>query len=256
MRMLWVTLTGTAFMAAVLAGSSAAVTQSPSGDTCTASGGGTAYSLTITIPSAGPTIGGFAFGAPGATVTNIAIPGTGTLSTLNLPANTSGAWVTGSPLLPGSIVATLATSGPIKGPFKVIGMNPAGGFYDPIPCALGAGTSPSNVFTVTKHFTYQTKTHTWQTLVTVPGPGRVSFAASVATSSSGGSEMTGQSSLYPGKVVAQGAGQVKVVLRPTATGLKALASGGSIKTQLTITFTPKGGKTSSKQFGLSLKTAV
>ena len=257
MRGLWGTLTGAALAAAVLAASSGAGVRVASGDTCSANGSGTAYSLNITIPASAPVSSGFAFGAPGAKVTNVVVSGTnGTLSTSGLPAGTSGAWIATSPLMPGSVVANVTTTAPIKGAFRVVGMGSSPtNFYAPISCAVSTVVLPSNAFSVAQHFTYQAKSHAWQTIVTVPGPGSVSFAAALTTTSTAGSKQTGTTPLYGGKVVAQGAGQVKVMLRPTAAGLKTLASNGSIKTKLTITFTPKGGKPASKLFSLSLKTA-
>jgi len=46
------------------------------GDTCVATGNGTAYTLSITIPVTAPRHFGFVFGVPGASVTNAVVSGT------------------------------------------------------------------------------------------------------------------------------------------------------------------------------------
>ena len=99
---------------AFAATTASAVAPSASGDTCTASGSGTAYTLHITVPAGSPQYG-FAFGAAGAKVTGAVIPGmNGSFSSENLAPNTSGAWISDSPVT-GSPVATLTLSGQATG---------------------------------------------------------------------------------------------------------------------------------------------
>ena len=68
MSRLWA-LAASFLPAAVLAAGAASAIQAGSGDTCTTTGNGTEYTLHIAIP-VGASQYGFAFGAPGATVTN------------------------------------------------------------------------------------------------------------------------------------------------------------------------------------------
>ena len=76
--------------AMVLAPANAAVGVS-SGDTCTATGTGTSYTLVINLPATALEQNRFAFGAVGSKVMNINVDGNaGMLSTTALPAGTSG----------------------------------------------------------------------------------------------------------------------------------------------------------------------
>ena len=107
--------------AAALGATASGRSLSTSGDTCTATGNGTAYTLNISIPSGAPQQFGFAFGASGASVTNANIGGaSGQFSTVNLPTGSTGAWMTLTPMLPGSAVASLTTSAAVKGSFFVM----------------------------------------------------------------------------------------------------------------------------------------
>ena len=122
---------------AFLASSAAAVSQLPSGDTCTASGDGNSYTLTITLPPNASPQGAFAFGAKGAKVTNINVAGdVGSLSTQNLPPNTTGEWLMASPPRPGeSVTAVLSTSSRVTGSFRVIAASapPSGAYFKECP---------------------------------------------------------------------------------------------------------------------------
>jgi hypothetical protein len=240
--------------AAFLAATSGAVVQSPTGDTCTAAGNGkTAYTLEITIPGNAPQQGGFAFGAPGARVTNINVAATkGTFSTTSLPANTTGEWLPANPAAPGtSIIASLTTNGPVTGSFTVTAANsPPKTFFDPFVCPLATGHVPSNAFTAEQHFTYDSVTGTWHDFVTVPGPGKLIFNQVFKHQQT---PAASKPLIQSGVVSVKGVGKVKLTLKPAAAGKTALKATGSIKLNLSIEFSPKNGKPASKVLSLTLK---
>jgi hypothetical protein len=250
MRKLWTAGAGV-LASGLFVATSGAVTKAPSGDTCAVNGNGTAYTVAITLGSASPEQGGFAFGAPGVKVTKVTITGTqgtGTQTTTGLPPNTTAGWQLNAAAVSGaSISASLTTSGPATGSFTVVPMDARHTTYlDPLSCAFpGSTASPSNKFTVHRPFTYSAGA--WHSSVTVPGAGKVTFAQKLVPSSG-----TVKPLVQSGKVTASGAGKVKLTLRPTAAGTAALAKSGSIKLSLTIEFSPKGGKPGNKLLALTL----
>jgi hypothetical protein len=245
-------LTSTGLLAAM----SEAAIQSPTGDTCVVNGNGTAYTVVINLPPNAPEQGGFAFGASGVKITNVRITDTGgggSLSTQNLPANTTAAWnLAGPTAVPGaSITASLTTSAPVTGSFSVV---PANGqhtaYYDPIVCEFPKGTpTPSNKFTVQRQFIYNAASGTWHSFVSVPGPGKVNYSQRKTRPSD-----TAALLVRSGTVSVRAAGKVKLTLRPTAAGKSALAKSRSITLSLSIEFSPKNGKPANKLFTVTLKT--
>ena len=229
------------------------------GDACSASGAGTSYTLNITVPSGASPQYGFAFGATGATVTNIDIGGAeGTLSTAGLPAKTTGAWFTVSPILPGSSVASIATSAPVTGGFSVVpasSAQPTPAYLDPITCAIAQGSAPpTHVFTVTQRVAYSPTAHGWHLVVTIPGPGNVSarqLEPTVGTSTA--SSVTAKSLVQARNLGLKTAGKVTLTLKPTAAGQAALNKIGSIKLKLDVVFDPAGGTSGSKILSLTLR---
>ena len=237
----------------------AAAGQASTGDTCTAAGSGSSYTLTITLAANAPQQGGFAFGARGVKVTNINITGeTGSLSTLSLPPNTTGQWLMSNPPRPGeSVTAVLATSGPVTGAFRVIAASspPSGTFFAEFLCPVSHGTPvPSNVFTIGKQVTYSSVARAWHLRVTVPGPGTVTGIQAVATAAGSGSKpVAGMASIQSRTLVATSAGTFTLTLRPNALGNTALTKSGSIKLKLIVAFNPKDGKSAAKVMALNLK---
>jgi hypothetical protein len=229
------------------------------GDTCAATGNGTAYTLIITLPGDASGQGGFAFGAAGVTVTNINIAGdTGTLSTQNLPANTTGQWLMSSPPRPGeSITAAVTTTGPVTGSFTVVAASspPSSTSFSPFLCAVSTGTAvASNVFTVNQHTTYNSAARAWHLAVTVAGAGTVTGIQASATAAGSGSKAVATKSLIQTrKVVTKSGGTFALTLTPTASGNAALKKNGSIKLTMTVAFNPKDGKPASKELSLTLK---
>jgi hypothetical protein len=259
MRKFWGVVLCVFVPAAFLVSPAGAMVQAASGDTCTASGNGTSYTLSITLPANASPQGGFAFGAPGVKVSNINIAGTnGSLSTQNLPANTTAQWLLSSTPKPGdTVTAVLTTSGPVTGSFTVVAASspPSSTFFDPFACAVNTGTpAPSNVFTVDQHITYDSAAGAWHLVVTVPGAGTVTGTQALATAAGSGSKaVAGKSLIQTRKVVATAAGKLTLSLRPTAGGNAALKKSGSIKLKMTVAFNPKNGKSATKILSLTLK---
>jgi hypothetical protein len=251
MKRFWAVALGVFAPAAFLAANSGAVTHAPSGDTCSVTGSGTSYTLVINLPENAAEQGSFAFGAPGAKVMNINAPGTGgALATDNLPANTSAAWHLTAALVPGqSLTASLATSAPVTGSFRVVpGDARHTTWYDAVVCAVAKVPVVSNKFTVHKPFAYNRASGTWRGTVTVPGPGRVIY--NHRTLATGG---TPSPLVWSGKVTTWKAGTVAITLKPTPAGRTMLARSGAIKLSLTVQFSPKNGKPASKLMTLALR---
>jgi hypothetical protein len=230
-----------------------AATLSPTGDTCTASGNGTDYTLNITLPSNAPQQGGFAFGAPGVTVTSIDSSTQGSFSTTNLSPNTTGEWLLANPAVVGaSVVASITTSGPVTGSFTVVAANspPSAVSYSPFVCEVSAGTpQPNTAFTTAPRATYDSVTRVWHELVGIPGPGTVSFVQQISANQS----MMPKRLIEGGKVSAKSAGSFALTLRATGDGAKMLKASGSIKLKLGITFSPSNGRSATKIVNLTLR---
>jgi len=221
----------------------------PTGDTCSASGSGTAYALSIQLAPNSPQQDGFAFGAQGATVTAAKIGGVakGKSYRTNLPANTTAAWLIGSPsAVPGAqVTANVVTDGPVTGGFTVVPYDQEHNtWFDPVTCALSKSPVPKSSFGVQSHFTYNAGTHAWSTFVTVPGPGKVNVAQKGGTK-----VLVSQSRVSVGH-----AGKAKITVRPTAQGRQALGASGSLKVSLSIEFSPPNGKPATKVLSLTLRT--
>ena len=247
-----VALTCAAFLGSA-AGRAAGV---ETGDTCVATGNGTAYTLSITIPSTAPQQFGFAFGVPGASVTNAVVSGTqGTFSTQKLPAGSSGAWITTTPMQPGSATASLTTTGQVSGKFVVMPASDTSPTYLPgLQCALTSAPAPSTSFTVDRHATYVPGKGVWHLAVSISGPGTV-HAASPQPTVGVGSVMkkTSMPLVQSHAAGLKSAGKVTLSLKPTARGVKTLAGTGSLHVRLEVVFDPKGGKSASKVVALTLK---
>ena len=246
-------------LAASVAGAADARTTAPSGDTCTATGVGTAYTLNITIPSGSPQQFGFAFGAAGTAVTNIDVPGSdGTFSTQSVPSGTTGAWITLSPLMPGSVVASLTTRAGITGPFRVMPASSSqSAFLDPFTCTVSPSSTapvPSRAFTVNRHVTYDSKAHGWHLGVVISGRGKVSaiqLEPTLGTASS--KSVTAKSLVQARDAGLKSGGTVSLLLKPTPLGSKTLAAKGSMSVRLSVVFAPTGGKSATKVITLVLK---
>jgi hypothetical protein len=233
-------------LAAAAAG---ARTAAPTGDTCSANGSGRTYAIAIQLGSGSPQQDGFAFGAQGATVTAVKIGGVakGRAYTANLPANTTAAWLLGSPsAVPGAqVTANVVTNRPVTGAFTVVPYDQQHDtWFDPITCALSKSPVPKSNFGVQRRFTYDARAHAWSTFVTVPGPGRISYAQK------GGAELV----IAQGRVAVGHAGKVKLTVRTTPKGREALARAGSLELKLSVEFSPTNGRPATKVLSLTLRT--
>ena len=215
MRRLLMFVPGLIMSAAVLAASAGAVTDVPSGDTCSITGTGTTYTAVINIPANGTEQGAFAFGAPGGTVTNAAVVGgTGTVATTSLPAGTNLALKFAAAVPGASVTASLTTSGPIPGSFTVVPSDREGTtWFDPLVCQHPkAAPTPSNKFTARRTVTYNAKTGTWREVVTVPARKLIYAHRTLAAKG------TPKPLVWSGRVPASKAGRVTLTLKPTPSG--------------------------------------
>jgi hypothetical protein len=253
MRRLSGTVTAVVTAAALLSAGAGGTVETASGDSCTATGSGNSFALSITIPAGAPAQGGFAVGVPQSAIMDMTIQSnSGTLSKTALPANTTLGETPSSPLPTGGTltvnVETQLSVG-IAGPFTIVPMSsPAGSYYDAILCKLPAVAAPSNHFSVKTGAAYRAATGTWTKAVAVPGPGTVS-AAQIATKDGPFKRLVANASVHAGK-----AGTVKLVLRPTAAGKAALKSNGKLSVRLVVTFKPVDGRSGKQTVALTLRT--
>ncbi len=245
---------GTALFSATLAG---AAVGKPTGDSCTAKATGTSYALTLTIPSAAQPQFGFAFGVPGASVTNAIVAGVdgGTFSTQNLPAKATGLWITPTALMPGSVVALLTTTHAGTGSVTV---TPASAstptYFSPIICAVTHLAPPSSAFTVSPGARYFAPTHSWHLGVKVSGPGVLSAVEPEPTVGTAGSAQVTATPIVQAKRIAlKSPGQATLTLRLTPRGERKLAAANTLHVKLNVTFDPKNGEPTSKLVTLTLK---
>ena len=246
-----IAVAGMSVAAAFMVATSGAAVQTPTGDTCTASGSGTAYTLSITLPPNAAQQGGFAFGAPGITVTNIKSSTQGSFSTQNLSPSTTGEWLLAYPAVVGATVtASLTTSGPVTGSFTVVTAQvPPSGSFAPFLCEVSSGVASSNAFTASQQPSYDSANGTWHELVTVSGPGTVRAVQEIAANQVTMPKLLIDSST----VAAKSAGTFALTLRLTGDGKKALAASGLLKLKLSITFSPKDGRAANRVLSLTLR---
>src|SRR5438034_6631352 len=177
MRTRWAIL---ACVAAAAAAGSAHV--APSGDTCTYTVSGTATTVSV-VTGSGIQQFGFAFGAPGLTITNVGIPGqNGMFTNAKLPANTSGAWISDAPLT-GTVSASLTSSGSATGPIVIVpSAATQSSYFDPVTCKAGTPPSKTISFTVAHQAPYSAAARGWHLVVTIPIAATVSAKQPLATS--------------------------------------------------------------------------
>ena len=229
------------------------------GDSCTAAGSGTAYTLNISIPAGAPEQFGFAFRAVGAAVTNVNVAGTGgAFSTQALPPSASAEWVTSSPVGPGSAVASLVTSAPVKGSFSVVPAStgqPQPEYFQAITCAPASAPAVSSTFTVGRDATYDRALQAWHLSVAIPGPGTVSAIEPEPTigTAAAHSAATAQALVQTRKVSLKSSGYVTLTLHLTSHGRQLITANGSIRPKLKVSFAPKDGRPSSQRIALRLQ---
>jgi hypothetical protein len=226
-------------------------------DSCTATGHGTSYTLSVTIPSDAPAQYGFAVSSRGGRVTNIALAADqGIFSTRSLPNGASGAWITLSPVLPGSAVLDVTTDGPIDGQFTVTpasSSSPA--YFAPLPCPLsGTAAPPKASFTVGRLASYDPGARAWRLRVTIPGAGTVYATEPEPSVGTGSSKQVTQKPLVQSRRVGlSSAGTVTLTLRPTARGAAQLTTKRALAVRLEVVYAPKGGRAGTKIVDLTLE---
>jgi hypothetical protein len=245
--------------AALLAASATAATRLQSGDTCTASGAGTTYTLSIAIPSNAPQQFGFAFAAPGARVKTINVAGVkSALSTQALPPHTGGSWITQTALIPGgSTVVGLTTDRPVKGSFMLVpasAAEPSPAFFRGFRCALSPGAPmPSSAFVVDRNAIYDPAARGWHLRVSISSPGTVS--ANQLEPTIGGvtsKSVTAKALVQTRREGLKSPGQVTLTLRPTSAGSVVLKAKGRLTLEMNIAFDPTGGRSAIKVVPLTL----
>lgn len=276
MRRFWTIVGGVVALAAMLVLPAGARVQVASGDTCTASGNGSQYTLRINIPGGGQQQYGFAVRADGGTVTNISIPGAnGNFSTAvaSLAPNTTAGWFSDAPL-PANAVVTIATSGTLKSltivpSFNASAVNggstPATGqtqpttgapsFLDPVTCTMSA-TAPARTasLTVAPRATWSSSSRAWKLAVTVPNAGIVSAKQLMWTSTGAyGTGVVAKPFVQAHRVSAKAPGSVTLTLKPTPRGQAALETSGSFTVPLQVTFDAGSGKAAHRNVTLTLR---
>ncbi|HEY4348952.1 MAG TPA: hypothetical protein VGM80_15350 [Gaiellaceae bacterium] len=245
----------TALMAYTAAGAGAAATVR-SGDTCTATGKAHAFTVQVTIPSGAPAQYGFAFGASGASITNVDIPGTnGNFSTANLAPNTTAAWVSDTPLT-GAPSASLSTTGNVPGSFMIVPAAAAQSrYYSPVKCTVSnAAPARTATLSVNRHVTYSPSARGWRLVVAIAAAGTVSAVQPEPTIGTGSSTpVTAKPLVQAHRVGLKTAGKVTLTLRTTSKGAAALAARGSLDVKVRVTFDAVTGKSASKLIALTLK---
>ena len=108
---------------------------------------------------------------------------------------------------------------------------------------------PSNAFTIGK-LAKDKKKGTVTATLTVPGAGVVSVASATgkATTSAQGTKAL----LKPATKAAAAAGTIKIVIRASSAGMKALKKKGKLTTKAAFTFTPTGGRPSTQTKKITL----
>jgi hypothetical protein len=254
MRTIWA-IAACLAAAGVLAGTGAARSQVPSGDTCTYSANGASYTVNI-VTGSGVQQYGFAFGAPGLTVTNVGISGqNGNFTTAKLPANTGGAWISDTPLT-GSVVATLTGSGSTTGPVVVVPSAAAqASYFDDVTCAAATSTytggqkTKALSFTVASRAIYSAAAHGWHLVVTIPVAGTVSAKEPLATSIT----VRPKPLVQTKRQSLASRGKVTLLLKATPQGQLVLASKGALAVKLTVTVDSRDGREAHKTLSLTLR---
>jgi hypothetical protein len=244
-----------AVLAAVMSGTAFAHGAVPSGDTCTAVGQGTSYTVNVNVASTGSHQYGFALGASGGAVQGITVTEIeGSFLTSGLPSGSTGTWITTSPLSSGSVGLSVITSAPVTS-FSVrpaAAASPAT-YLDPIQCAVTPAPTPTATLTVDRHAAYDAAAKAWRLTVTIGRGGVVSAKQPEPTVGTGGSKSTTPTPLVQARRIAlKTAGKVTLTLRPTSRGESMLAKSGSIRAKLAVTYFPTGGKAATRVVSLVL----
>jgi hypothetical protein len=244
-----------AISATVMAGTANARTDVPSGDTCTYSANGATYTVNI-VTGNGVQQYGYAFGVPGATITNVGIAGqNGNFTTTNLPPTTTGGWISDAQLT-GTSSATLTVSGTATGPVVVVpAANAQASYYDPVTCSAATGsntggaTAKALFFTVSSHVAYSKPAGGWHLGVTIPAAGTVSAKQPLAKSA----RVKPKPLVQAKREALSSRGKVTLLLKATPQGEAVLNAKHVLKVRLTVTVDSKDGREAHKTITLSLR---
>lgn len=241
----WWTIASCAAIAAVLGGTAKAA---PSGDKCTYTGSGPTYTLNI-VTKTGIDHYGFAFRVPGLTLTNAGVPGqNGQFMTSNLPAGTSGAWVSDAPLT-GTVVATLTGNGKATGPIVIVPSGAQSSYFDPVTCSAGITPARTVSFTVASKATYSKAAGGWHLAVKIPIAGTVSAKQPIAKNFT----VRPKALVQAKKEGLKSPGTVTLLLKATPQGQAVLNAKGALTVKMTITFDAQDGREAHKTVSLTLR---
>jgi hypothetical protein len=235
-----------ALVAAALTSSAQAV---PSGDKCTYTASGTTYTVNI-VTGSGVQQFGFAFAAPGLTLTNVGVSGqNGQFTTTNLPPNTSGAWISDAPLT-GNPVATLTGNGRATGPIVIVPSAASqSSYFDAVTCSAGMPPAKSVSFTVASHAAYSPAARGWHLAVAIPAPGTVSAKQPLAKSY----EVRPKPLVQAKRETLKTPGTVTLLLKTTPQGDAVLMSKQVLRVKLTVTLDTRDGREAHKTISLTLR---
>jgi len=230
------------------------MTALPSGDTCTASGSGSMYTLHIALPPGAQQFG-FAFAAHGTTITNVVIPGAnGNFTSEGLAANTTGVWLSDAPM-PVSNTVTVTTTGPASSLTVVPASSTKPAYFRPITCRFTSGTGlPRISFSIAGQAAYSASTGGWRLLVKIPAAGMVSARQLEPTVGTGAAAtVTPMALVRTHRVALKSGGTAALMLRPTTKGSAVLQTRTSLHVRLHVTFDAADGRSASKLVVLTLR---
>ena len=242
-------------LAVVSTGTALARSSVPSGDTCTYSANGGAYTVNVVTGNAVQQFG-YAFGIPGATITNVGISGqNGGFTTTKLPPNTTGGWMSDTQLT-GTSSATLTVTGAGTGPVVIVPAAAAqASYYDPVTCAAATGSNTGGAtaralsFTVSPHPAFSKAAGGWHLVVTIPAAGTVSAKQPLPTSI----RVKPKPLVQAKREALNTRGKVTLLVRATPQGQAALDAQGVLKVKLTVTVDSMDGREAHKTVSLTLR---
>jgi hypothetical protein len=238
--------------AAFIAPAANAQTKVASGDTCTYSGSGASYTVSIAVGS-GVQQYGVAVGAPGITVTNVSISGeNGNYASTNLPPKTTGAWISDTPLT-GNLAATLAVSGTPTGKFVIVPAASQSSYLSPVTCSLKTSPVKATIDIKVRAPKYSVSAHAWHLMVSVPVAGTLSAVQPLSTNITPVLLDKQKALVQTHAIGTKTGGLITLTLRPTSSGSTMLASKHVIKVNLRVTFDATSGLSTHKTVSLMLR---
>jgi len=248
-------LSGVLLLAALsVAAAGARVKAQPSGDSCTATGSGSLYTLHISLPPGAQQFGR-AFGARGASIENAVIPGAnGNFTTQGAAANTTVVWLSDAPLATSNVV-TLTTTGPASSLTVVPASSSQPEYFSPITCRFASASGPKGAsFDIGRQGAFTVAAGAWPLPVTIPEAGTVSARQLEPTVGTGAAAaVTPKPLIQVRRAALKTGGKVTLMLRPTSKGTAVLRTGKPLHVTLHVTFDPADGGSASKSVTLTLR---